>query len=149
VILPPAAYIRPVTGTVAHRYLRLGLQLNRHVDGTVDADFGPPELAAEVEAAPPVAPPTLVADAEALLGELDDGWLRDQGVGPRTYIGVLAGESLSYGDEVHGCYGVRPRFTDESVYAAAHERLEDLLPAWARWPSGTKAGASRCSYPSR
>ena len=117
-----------MTGSVADRYLRLGLQLNRHVDGTVDAYFGPPELAAEVEAAPPVAPPTLVADAEALLGELDDGWLRDQVIGLRTYAGVLAGESLSYADEVYGCYGVRPRFTDESVFAAAHARLEELLP---------------------
>jgi hypothetical protein len=117
-----------VSGSVAHRYLRLGLQLNRHVDGTVDAYFGPAELAAEVEAAPPVVPSTLVADADALLGELDDGWLRDQVMGLRTYAGVLAGESRSYGDEVYGCYGVRPRFTEEAIFAAAHERLDELLP---------------------
>jgi hypothetical protein len=117
-----------VTRTVAHRYLRLGLELNRHVDGTVDAYFGPAELAAEVESAPPVPPPALVADADALLDELDDGWLRDQVTGLRTYAGVLAGETLSYGDEVYGCYGVRPTFADESVFVAAHERLEELLP---------------------
>jgi hypothetical protein len=70
----------------------------------------------------------LVSAAEALLDELEDGWLRDQMVGLRTYAGVLAGESGSYADEVEGCYGVRPTYTNEAVFTAAHERLEELLP---------------------
>jgi hypothetical protein len=110
------------------RYLRLGLQLGRHDDGIVDAYFGPSELASEVETAPPPEPRALVAAAEALIAELDDGWLRDQAVGLRTVAGVLAGESRTYADEVEGCYGVRPTHTDEAVFAAAHERLEKLLP---------------------
>jgi hypothetical protein len=117
-----------VTQCAAERYLRLGLQLGRHVDGIVDAYFGPPEPAAAVASAPPVEPRALVAAAEALLGELEDGWLRDQVVGLRTYAGVLAGESGSYAEEVGGCYGVRPTYTDEAVFAAAQERLEKLLP---------------------
>ena len=116
------------TESAAERYLRLGLQLGRHVEGIVDAYYGPPELAAAVEAEPPVEPRALVSAAEALLDELEDGWLRDQVVGLRTYAGVLAGESGSYADEVEGCYGVRPAYTDEAVFAAAHERLEELLP---------------------
>jgi hypothetical protein len=112
----------------AQRYLRLGLQIGRHVDGIVDAYFGPPELAAAVDAAPPVQPRTLVADAEALLAELEDGWLRDQVAGLHTYAGALAGESRSYADEVEGCFGVRPTHTDEAVFAAAHDELEELLP---------------------
>ena len=117
-----------MTQSPAERYLRLGLQLGRHVEGIVDAYFGPTELATAVEAEPPVEPRALVADAEALLDELDDGWLRDQVVGLRTYAGVLAGESRSYADEVESCYGVRPTYTDEAVFMAAHERLEELLP---------------------
>jgi hypothetical protein len=117
-----------VTHSVAERYLRLGLQLGRHVEGIVDAYFGPPELAAAVDAEPPVDPRALVSAAEALLDELEDGWLRDQVFGLRTYAGVLAGESGSYADEVEGCYGVRPTYTDETVFTAAHERLEELLP---------------------
>ena len=117
-----------MTQSTAERYVRLGLQLGRHVEGMVDAYFGPPELAAAVEAAPPVEPRKLVAAAEGLLDELEDGWLRDQVVGLRTYAGVLAGESVSYADEVEGCYGVRPTYTDEAVFTAAHERLEQLLP---------------------
>jgi hypothetical protein len=117
-----------VTESVAERYIRLGLQLDRHVEGTVDAYFGPPELKAAVDAQPPVDLQQLVADAERLLGELEDGWLRDQVIGLRTYAGVLAGEPVSYADEVERCYGVRPTHTDEAVFSAAHERLDELLP---------------------
>jgi hypothetical protein len=117
-----------VPGSPVERYLRLGLELGRHADGVVDSYYGPPELAAAVEAAHPVDPRRLVADAEELLEELEDCWLRDQVAGLRTYAGVLAGEPTSYADEVEGCYGVRPERTDEAVFAAAHERLDALLP---------------------
>jgi hypothetical protein len=110
------------------RYLRLGLQLGRHVEGIVDAYYGPPELAAAVEAESPVDPRALVSTAEGLLDELEDGWLRDQVAALRTYAGVLAGESRSYADEVEGCYGVRPAYVDEAVFRSAHEQLEELLP---------------------
>ena len=110
------------------RYLRLGLRVGRHVDGIVDAYYGPAALAGAVDAEPLVDPRALVSESEALLDELDDGWLRDQVVGLRTYAGVLAGESGSYADEVEGCYGLRPAYTEEAVFTAAHERLEELLP---------------------
>src|SRR5437762_11399369 len=116
----------------------------------VDAYFGPRELAAAVDAAPPVEPRTLVAEAETLLEELEDGWLRDQVVGLRTYAGVLAGESRSYADEVEGCYGVRPTYTDEAIFTAAHERLEELLPGdgplaerYAQWQDSTRIPPER------
>jgi hypothetical protein len=117
-----------VTAPVVERYLRLGLELDRHVEGTVDAYFGPPELAAAVAAAGPVDPRTLVADAEALLGELDDGWLRDQVAGLHTFARVVAGETFAYRDEVERCYGVRPHRTDEAAFADAHARLDALMP---------------------
>jgi hypothetical protein len=113
---------------VVERYLRLGLRLGRQVEGLVDAYYGPPELAAAADAEPLAEPGVLAADAQSLLDELEDGWLRDQVAGLRTYAGVLAGEARSYADEVEGCYGVRPEHTDESVFAAAHERLDELLP---------------------
>jgi hypothetical protein len=131
--------------TPAERYLLLGLRIGRHVDGMVDAYFGPPELAATVEAEPSTDPRELVAAAAALLDELDDGWLRDQVAGLRTYAGVLAGEARSYPDEVEGCYGVPAEHTDESVFAAAHGRLEALLPGagslaerYERWRTETR-----------
>jgi hypothetical protein len=139
-----------VTESAVERYLRLGLQLGRHVDGVVDAYYGPVELAAAVESEPPVEPRMLVAASRALLDELEDGWLRDQVVGLRTYAGVLAGASTSYTDEVEGCYGVRPTYTDEAVFTAAHEQLEELLPGngplaerYQRWEDSIRVPAEQ------
>jgi hypothetical protein len=117
-----------MAGSLVERYIRLGLRLGRHSEDVVDAYYGPPKLGAAVAAEPPIDPRVLVSDAETLLHELEDSWLRDQVRALRTCAGVLAGESRSYADEVEDYYGVRPTHTDESVFAAAHEQLETLLP---------------------
>ena len=114
--------------TAAERYLELGLRLGRHVEGLVDAYYGPPELKDQVDAEDVVAPARLVADAEALLAELPDGWLNDQVRACATYARVLDGEEIGYADEVEACYGVRPVKTPASVYEAAHAALDELLP---------------------
>jgi hypothetical protein len=114
--------------SAAEDYILLGLRLGRHVDGLVDAYYGPAELKEQVDTEPVKEAAALVADADALLGGLEDGWLRDQVGGLRTYAGVIAGEELSYSDEVEGCYGVRPQRVDTEVYEAVHEQLDELLP---------------------
>ena len=114
--------------SAAERYLELGLRLGKHVDGLVDAYYGPPELKEQVDAEEPVDPSQLAADGDALAAELEDGWLRDQVRGCATYAHVLAGAEMSYADEVEGCYGVRPSPTPQSVYEAVHAELDELLP---------------------
>jgi hypothetical protein len=52
----------------------------------VDAYFGPPDIAAAVDAESPVEPTALVAAADALLDELDDGWLRGQATATTSYV---------------------------------------------------------------
>jgi len=121
---------------LVERYLTLGLRLGRHVDGLVDAYYGPPELATAVEQEELRAADELAVDADEFLAELpraglDDaraGWLGDQLRGVRTYAGVLAGEEISYLDEVEGCYGVRPERVHEDAFAVTHRRLDELLP---------------------
>jgi hypothetical protein len=121
---------------LVERYLRLGLRLGRHVDGLVDAYYGPPELAAGVEAEPPVEPARLAAEAASLDADLAAGglaverrdWLQDQVRGLETYARVLAGDGVAYADEIEGCYGIRPARADEGLLAAAQARLDDLLP---------------------
>ncbi len=108
-------------------YLLLGLRLGRHVDGFVDAYYGPAELAEQAEREGLVEPATLAADAERLAGETDDAWLLAQLAGCETTARRLAGEEISWEDEVTRCYGVRPEHTDESVFAASHERLDAVL----------------------
>jgi len=131
-----------VTGVVAD-YLELGLALGRHIEGLVDAYYGPATLAARIAAEPARTPAELAARARSLLAALDGGdrlddagpedvqrrrWLRAQTVGLLTTARRLAGEDISYVDEVELCYGVRPGPVPEEDLAAAHGRLAEALP---------------------
>jgi hypothetical protein len=132
---------------LVERYLTLGLRLGRHIDGMVDAYYGPPELAAAVGAEPVHPPEKLVAEARALLTAIDGGgvldhsvsagegaaparrhWLRAQVIGLMTTARKEAGESISYADEVEACYGVRPTRVEDDVLREAHRRLDEVLP---------------------
>jgi hypothetical protein len=126
---------------VVERYIELGLRLGRHVDGFVDAYYGPPELSARVDAEPLRAPAELAADAGRLVADLDAGhgagevdagrrrWIRAQALGLRTSARKLAGAATGYLDEVESCYGARPALVADDEFAAAHRRLDEVLPA--------------------
>ncbi|MDQ6617952.1 MAG: DUF885 domain-containing protein [Actinomycetota bacterium] len=115
----------------------MGLALGRHIDGLVDAYYGPADLAARVAAEPVRPPAELEARARRLLAdltadrELDPGrrhFLEAQVVGLRTTAAKLAGGAIGYADEVQACYGVRPEMAPEDDFAAAHRRLDEVLP---------------------
>jgi len=132
---------------LVHDYLTLGLRLGRHIDGMVDAYYGPTALAGAVEAEPLVPPVHLLAEARTLLAALEAGepldggtgpedsaaparrhWMSAQVVGLATTCAKLAGESITYADEVEACYGVRPSRVDEEALMEAHRLLDDVLP---------------------
>ena len=131
------------------RYVTLGLRLGRHIDGLVDAYYGPPGRADAVAAEPVNPPDQLVAEARKLLGDIDAGeglvgsegldgsdgaaparrrWLRAQVIGLLTTARKLDNEPIGYADEVELCYGIRPSRVDESTFADAHRRLDEVLP---------------------
>ncbi len=116
--------------TVSERYLELGLRLGRHIDGLVDAYYGPAEIKERVDGEEPRAPADLAGDAAALLGELDGGehWLRAQLVGLETVARRLAGEEIPFAEEVERCYGIAPERVPEERFEAVHEALEEALP---------------------
>ena len=120
------------------RYLELGLRLGTHLDGLVDAYYGPADLAASIDDEPKRALPALVSDARTLVADLDAGdgdldpvrrrWLRAQAAGLHAAARKLAGEGVSFVDEVEQCYGVRPAFVEHDELAEAHRRLDTALP---------------------
>jgi hypothetical protein len=120
------------------RYLEVGLRLGRHLDGMVDAYYGPDALAERVEGEPLRPLPALVDDVRSLVADLDAGdgdldatrrrWLRAQCAGLHTAARKLAGEPVAFLDEVEQCYGVRPAPVDHDVLAEAHRRLDVVLP---------------------
>lgn len=118
-------------------YLRLGLALGRHIDGFVDAYYGPPGLAAQTAAGPPAAPAELAERARRLLAALVADvdlaperrqWMAAQVRGLHTSARKLDGNPIGYLDEIEACYGVRPTFVHEDVLAEAHRRLDSVLP---------------------
>src|SRR5829696_4292834 len=125
---------------VVERYIELGLRLGRHVDGFVDAYYGPPQLADRVAAEPIRPPGELAADAGRLMADLDAGvgsgdvdagrrrWIRAQAAGLRTSARTLAGDAIGYLDEVEASYGARPALVDEDRFSAAHAALHEVLP---------------------
>jgi hypothetical protein len=128
--------------SVVERYLELGLRLGRHIDGLVDAYYGPPALKRRVDGEPVRAPAALADDARVLVTDLDAGvpidaepddaarrrWLRAQVLGLRTTAERLAGTAIAFEDEIERCYGVRPTRVDESEFEAAHRALDEVLP---------------------
>ncbi|MGA3354611.1 MAG: DUF885 domain-containing protein [Acidimicrobiales bacterium] len=148
-----------MTTRVVERYLALGLAMDRHVNGLVDAYYGPKVLADRAALAPLADPERLVAEARSLLGAIDAGeelgdpdsaggagghrhdpagdagrdasrrhYLRSQVRGLLTTARKLAGEQISYADEVESCYGVRPRRFAEEDFEEAHRQLDEVVP---------------------
>jgi hypothetical protein len=114
---------------VTTSYIELGLRLGRHVDGLVDAYYGPPEIVERVNGEDVTDPAALAAAARRLLEWADEGsWLHAQLVGLETVARRLAGEQITFEDEVERCYGVRPQWTPEDVFEAAHRELDEVLP---------------------
>jgi len=115
-------------------YLRLTLEIDRHIDGYVDAYYGPADLRAAVSAAPPRSPSDLLADVAGLRERIpqDDparaiylaATLRAIGCTVR----ILAGETVDYLEEVYQIYDIRPQLVDEATFVAAHRALDGLLP---------------------
>lgn len=118
-------------------YLSLGLALGRHIDGFVDAYYGPPELSQRAAAGAALPPDALAERARRLLADLVADrslepqrrrWLEAQVRGMHTTARTLAGDPIGYLDEVEASYGVRPHAVSEDELAAAHRRLDGALP---------------------
>ena len=135
------------------RYIELGLGLGRHIEGMVDAYYGPQDLVFLVGGAPVRAPAALAEDARLLLADLGSGaadaeldatrrhWLVAQVEGLHVTARKLAGDPIGYCDEVEACNGVRPRRLPEDVLAEAHRRLDAVLPG--RGPLAERYGTWR------
>ena len=108
----------------------LGLRLGRHVDGVVDAYFGPSGAgrAGRGRAAGTRSWTWSRRPTHSSPRPRTAGWVTSSR-GLRAYAGVLAGEAISYADEVERCYGVRPaRVADETSTRRRTSSSTRLLP---------------------
>jgi hypothetical protein len=116
-------------------YLKLGLRFDRVVDGFVDAYTGDPALRQQVADEPDPDPADLSRQAAALSAAIADAGLSapraafvEAHLDALTVAGRrLAGESMSFIDEVHSYFQVRIEEVDTDVYAAAHDEISAIL----------------------
>jgi hypothetical protein len=117
-------------------YLVLGLRLGRLVSGFVDSFTGDPALSRAVDNEPRLAPRALADHARQLQRELPHSNLADQRkqflqahlIALECTARKLAGERITFIDEVEQYFQVRIRPGDEDAYAQAHRNLDALLP---------------------
>lgn len=116
-------------------YLRLVLEIHaHHIDGFVDAYYGPPEIKAAIDTGDPQNPAELVAAVQVLRARIpiDDpvrhAYLAAVLRGLDCTTRMLNGETFDYFDEVHRIYDIRPEPADEGRFAAAHRELDLVLP---------------------
>jgi hypothetical protein len=122
--------------TIAHEYLSLSFAIERQFPGFIDAYFGPEEIRTQALAAPDTDPAALFRRAKALSASVADAdlapsrksFLSAQLRAIETICRKLAGEEIAYRDEVRALFDIDPPKTDESVFEAAIEELETLLP---------------------
>ncbi len=121
---------------IAREYVLLGLRFDRLTEGFVDSYTGDPALRRQVQDEARPLPVALAAQARSLLAELPSSglaadrveFLRAQLTGLLCSARKLAGEDVPFVEEVEAYFGVRIGPGDEADYAAAHARLDALLP---------------------
>lgn len=126
-------------------YLRLPLEIEKHVPGYVDAYIGPAALKAEIEAAEPKTPAALLDDLSWLRASLPSedpnrrAYLQAMLRSMECTLRRLSGEEIGYLDEAKQLYDIEPHLTDESHFTAAHNELDTLLPGTGSIPERMEA----------
>lgn len=131
--VPPSP---PPLDVLSQEYVALAFGIDRLVPGYVDAYFGPPQIKQTALASGPPPAPALLERAHALAarvaaGGYDERRIRYLAAQARAMVATcrrLAGEELSYRDEVRACFDVEPERTPDAVFADAIAALAELLP---------------------
>jgi hypothetical protein len=127
---------QPENGSpLPERYVLLCLRVGRHIDGFIDAYFGPPQWRELVDGEPPAEPRVLLEETLALIEALPteglepqrERWLAGQLRALECVTASLAGEDIAWADEVERQLGVRPTRTDTTFFEDVHRRLDDAL----------------------
>lgn len=121
---------------ISHDYIALAHGIDRQVPGFIDAYAGPADVRTRLAEAEPATALGLLEQADALARQVAES---DYPERRKAYLTVhvramltvcrkLTGESLSYTDEVHGCFDIEPARTPEATFEAAIAELDELLP---------------------
>ncbi|MEZ4646242.1 MAG: hypothetical protein R3E31_26555 [Chloroflexota bacterium] len=120
--------------TFGRSYLTLTLEIEKHIEGYIDAYTGPDDLKAAVAATPKREPAALLDDLAWLQAHIpgDDAaraaYLTAVLRALECTLHLLRGDEVPYLDEVQRIFDISPTLVDESQFTAAHHELDTLLP---------------------
>jgi hypothetical protein len=121
---------------ISRHYIELAFAIERHMEGYIDGYYGPAELK-EQAAAQPDQSLDAIADGLGLLRTALQAsdyptrrkqYLGVQIRGMQTMVRKLAGDQISYRDEVRDYFDIEPTQTPDDLFAEAIEQLDELLP---------------------
>jgi hypothetical protein len=120
-----------MTASIAERYIRAAHGVNLHKTGFIDAYFGNPEWTQAFSSNLN----DLAIELEQLQHEITQikplerrAYLSVQIRAMQTMVKLKSGDSLSFLEEVRGLHDIEPIRKPESLFEAAHQKLEELLP---------------------
>jgi len=121
---------------IGRAYVALGLRINEHFQGYVDAYIGSEETKKAILAQGPRTVPELRGDADRLasriaregLLEPRKTWLAKQVEAMRTTLALLDGEEILFREETQRCFDITPERVPESEFDAAIGEIDRMLP---------------------
>ena len=114
-------------------YLELVLEINQHLDGYVDAYFGPEEIKKRIELKEKSDPRKLATDCDklrALIPENDQNrqkYLFAVVDAIEFMVRKLNGEKFEYLEQVEGLFGIKPQIMPEEELLDAHNILDKVI----------------------
>lgn len=122
-------------GEIGRAYVALGLHIDQHVNGYVDAYIGGPDLKQFILSQGKRPITDLRGDADRLALQIADSdlpeprktWLAKQVGAMRALLGQLDGEILPFGEEVKRYFDIEPARIPEAEFEAAIEEIDRLL----------------------
>ena len=115
-------------------YLRLALEINKHIDGYIETFLGPTDFRARIEAEDKKSPQALLDDLARLREMIPVGdpiryrYIEAILCAMDCSLRILNREEFEYFDEVHRLFDIRPRLVNEALFTKAHRELDSLLP---------------------
>ena len=120
------------------QFVRLALEMDKHLPGYVDAYFGPEawKAAAQQNGKVPAADLSQqvnrltkdISQADALDPRRRD-YLARHLTAMQMSLRLLSGDRVSLADEAEALYDVRPNWKDERNFEEAHKLFDEVLPA--------------------
>jgi hypothetical protein len=148
-VLAAACSGRSRLDAAAEAYVKLVLAVGRHDANYVDAFYGPKAWRTDADGGPPVPLSELLRQTQALRRDVGHAggpadrarYLDKQLVAVEAHLRRLSGTTMTLTEECRALFDADPPRHDVAEFAAAHARLESLVPGTG--PLGARIEALR------